>query len=659
MVELSPDATDYTTVDLTAEDILASDGTLSTEVAGPGSGSDVAGQFVGSSLRLLEQLFSSMGIVARELDVVLRQIDYSHLPRVIEAVGGYIEHAVEVFDIVTLVSWRFVSQFTPQAGFLREMITLGLGVDTEQFDEDGAAAIQVADSMIGFAVALQYIAASVSVIGKLPLANRMPSGLWKTIEKLPEEFGLTWALGLTIEKAFETAVGTQLERNIWRQKRPNEPEWNIARMMLRQHVIDDDALTEILENSGFSEKWIARIRKLETQPLPIGDVQGLYQSKLIDDVQVKTFINQLGFTDEIAALLKTLYVDKAETTAGAELRATARMLYRNNQLSQDDYRTILTDTHFPDRLIDEDIKAVELEHSVGWKQQSIAVVKSQLIHATITFDAAVLKIVNLGYSKDNATDLVKSWQAPPIRRQHGLSQSEVLRYFVAGLLDKTAAQTQLQALGVAPDTINFLIDHPTASAGVHHLRLTPALVTQAYLVGAIQDSDLPDAFKKAGAGDETIDYLIAQARYKYAHHHIPGSGTTPLTVGDVKSAFKLGLFDEPTALNWLMELGYSQQNALLLLEIENKGPIQPPQAPAFPSLQAAMAYLEQYGYTFQYPPDPQWEAAVQQVEAAGITPIPPTGFIPPYGHTGFVGSGPPLSPPPTGTGGTAPVISGP
>lgn len=613
----------------------------------------------------ITSLLDILSLIVPDLVDAIKNTNYSAIGHMFQVVGGFVDHAAKIVQGDFSSVWGFVSNFSPTAALFSGMINEGLGVNSLEFDTDGAAGVQTANNMLLFAFLLPLIGGAVEVIGKPILAGRWPEALNTAIERLPEEFGLSWALGTVLDRAFEAALGDTIERNIRAQKMSYEPEWPIIRQMLRQHIETPIPMSQVWANAGFNPKWAAALNALETQPLPVGDIQGAYQQGLLnasdtnlttlgtvvdstgqsslDPSTVDYWLVKLGFDGEASQLIKELYITKAETAAGAELRAVYRQLFRDGKISEQDYRTELASVDFPQRLIDDDVKAIQKEQDVGWKSASLTAIKSAYLHNPGSQSTAINKLMQEGYSQTDASDLVASWTAPPIPRHRGLTEAQILKYYVAGIALNPPALVQLQALGLDAGTAQFLLDHPLSALGSHVVRLTPSLVIQAYLSGAIQQNDLKAELTKAGATSDTLDYLYQTALYRYAHHHEPGSGTNTLTDADIRDLFKLGVYDEGTAVNALMGNGWSHDNAILLLEITNKGqPLTPP-APLFPSVQAAAAYLEAMGVTVGAGTDPSFEAAVSMVEQAGYVVTFPPNFHPPT--SGGVPT--PLPPPPT------------
>lgn len=682
MVSDFGNTTDFVPLDITSDPLLGAIDANTSTTAGDNLSNSSILSGIGDTFGTIGDLITAAEKLVPTLVSLIQDVANSHPVDIITQLQKYASSGVKALDISSWFGtgtqgllgsdatrgiytqsasaiWSWMVN-TAEGAWMTGLLTEGLGLDISQFDEEGQRGIQTSDAMIGFAIMLQFGILFVEHAGSGLFGNRWPKVLSETLSKIPEEMGLSWAMGLTIDKAFDAAVGESIGNNIRRQKMPNKPEWPVARTMLRQHVITDSDLDDILSDAGYSPHWKDAIKALETAPIPVGDIQALYQTGALHDNvslagsggsgntvssasdlppdSLDYWLIKLGFSNEALKYVKQVYITKAETSTGAEIRSVWRTLFRNSLVTEKEYRDKLASVNFPQMLIDNDVQAVLDEKQYGWKVQQISVIKSDYLHHPGTQDTAIQKLQIVGYSKADATEMVNAWTAPPTPKHRGLTAAQVLKFYAAGITLNPSAYDQLIALGYDSSTATFMLAHPLGTTGAHVARLTPGLVIQAFLDGAILQSDLRTQLDKAGAKNEVQDYYYNTALYRYARHHVAGSGQQPLSEGDIKEAFKHGIMDYPTAQTALEGLGYSASNATIILEIVNKGPIVPPPQPAFGSVQQAISFLQFLGITVEPPIDSTYESAISMVESAGYSvQYPPNFVIPRTGQTSNVG----------------------
>lgn len=547
--------------------------------------------------------------------------------------------AGDIFQKDAGLVWEDFSMFG--IGTLFEtMLKGGLLLDETQLMKDAGDEVKTVDTMLTFVTMLPIGISALQTILKSLLGQRAGEAIGETIGKLPEEMGLTWALGMVLDRSFEAALGTALEEAIYYQKRPNRLEWPILRQLFRQHVIEPDVAREHLAHLGFQDKTIGHILKLDEQQLPVADLQRLYEYDVIKAGDVETYLKHQGFTDTDAGHLKTLYIDNIEHSAGLELRSTYRALFRNYIVDEGTYRGILASTNMPKLEIEDDVKAINDEHTLGRIHNTVAAIKTQYQHNHMDIGAATNNLQQLGYTLQAAQDLITAWTESDAPKR--MSTAKILSYWYSGVMtDRGRVYDTLISHNIRPEDANFLIDNP-AAGGAHVRKLTPALVTQAYLDGVIQQGELGAAYKKAGVDESALGDMEAVAAYKYAHQKRKPGEAIPLTRGDILDAFHVGIFSPDTAIQALEQLGYSDEGATLLVEIKNKGPLTQAAPSAVRSIEQAIEILTSAGYAVHPPPNPLIGEAESLLAQAGYTWTPPPynpPTITPIGVIGGIGEG--------------------
>jgi hypothetical protein len=523
-------------------------------------------------------------------------------------------------------AWGDIKGLTPSKLF-KTFLEDGLGVQTGEFNAAQLSGLQTVDDMLGFALGVNVVCAAVDGVLKVLLGNRAPEGLTELIGEIPTSMGLTWALGMQLDRSFETAVGSSIDEAILYQKRPTRFEWRVVKQLFKQHVITDSAeAKKLIEQLGYRTDDVAKLMKLDEFAIPLAEMARMLEYGIVGRADIEKALKGQGYTDDEADKLTQLYVDHMETQTGTMYRSTARQLFRSGLITEGSYKGILEQTNTPHLEIADDIAAIQLEHSTGRISTTVGALKTQYQHGAMTGAEVSPKLAQLGYSPSAITELLKSWDEGPL--PHGMTTAKILSYWYSKVItDRTTAFNHLIQNHLRPTDANFLLDHPSASGGKVH-KLTPALATQAYLDGAIDQAQLQKALENLQLSGETLQYQMAVAQFKKSRLKRPAGATISLNAGEIREAFKFGLLDQVGAQQELEHLGYSADDATLLLDITNKGLINPPQPSAFPSLDLAIAFLESLGFTLFGPPDPRVGAAEAMVAAAGYSFESPP-YVPP------------------------------
>jgi hypothetical protein len=595
---------------------------------------DVLGGIPGVSA--ITHLLTIVVDIVGDVESGIKSAQNAHPLNIVKEVMVHAENATNIFfkDGTSLWSWFESITFNKM---FETMLRDGLGVEPGKFTPEEKDAVKTVDTMLGFAAAMMFVITAIDTAGKFITAGRWPDAIHDTLARIPDEMGISWALGLTIDESFKAAQGVVLQEAINKQKHPNRLGWPQVRILLKQHAIEKADFDDVMKAQGFNDKQRGWLDKLIDIPIPVGDIAQLWYRDEVDDGTAKLMLNHLGFDDHQTDLLFNLYMAKSDNQSTALFRVIGKQMFAAQIITEGQYRDILTAGNFPSKLIKDDIAAIQFEQKWGRVLQSVSVIKQRFQHHTIDSSEATKELHELNYTTSYIGELLEAWTLKPLVKSHGLSQAKILSYYISGVISRSVAEPQLLATGLDQASTTFLLDHPSANASAHHHEATPGLVTQAYVDGAIQPSELEAAYKAVGVTDEAMPKYVAVAQYKLAHKKGAPNANIPLSEADYKAAYKVGLIDFHGLVGALETIGYNPDNALLIAEITNKGPLQKAGAPAFTSLADAILYLQTHGYTVSGPPDPLLLAAEGMLAAAGYTWVPTAGYVP---HPPQPGPGP-------------------
>jgi hypothetical protein len=569
---------------------------------------------IGSITQLLRAVVAIVG----DVESGIKSAENAHPLNIVTNVLTYAENATNVFikDGEKLWPWMDKMAF---GKLFDSMLHDGLGLDTSKFTGEEKDAVKTVDTMLGFTAALMFTLSAIDTAGKFITAGRWPTAFTEVLSKIPEEIGLSWALGLTINESFKAAQGVVLQEAINKQMHPNRLAWPQARVLLKQHVLTQKQFDDILDAAGYDKNAKDQLNQLIDIPIPVGDIAQLWYRDEVDDTTAKTMLNHLGFDDHQTDLLFNLYMAKSDNQSTALFRVIGKQMFAAQIITEGQYREILTAGHFPSKLIKDDIAAIQFEQKMGRVLQSVSVIKQRFQHHTIDSSEATKELHELNYTTSYIGELLEAWTLKPLVKSHGLSQAKILSYYISGVISRSVAEPQLLATGLDQASTTFLLDHPSSNASAHHHEATPGLVTQAYVDGAIQPGELQAAYTAVGVTDAAMSKYVAVAQYKLAHKRGSPNANIPLSEADYKAAYKVGLIDFNGLVSGLETIGYNPDNALLIAEITNKGPLQKAGTPAFTSILDAIEYMTSHGYKVSGPPDPLLLAAEGMLAAAGYT----------------------------------------
>jgi hypothetical protein len=429
-------------------------------------------------------------------------------------------------------------------------------------------ALAILERIIGFTVGLPFGTTQVHAALKALLGEHAPEALLDAINKLPAELGMNFFIPQVMANVVDVATGVPLREAIAEQTRPFRLEWPQLRQLARLHALDATELNARLRKVGVREQDLPLLDKITQQLLPVGDLQQAYLAGIMDEPTVRLGLEALGFTPEGVQTIVELYLHRAETAGGDQLRVAAQEGFLLDHLTEDQYRAILAQVHVPAASIDLEVEASTLRKSWTNHKLTVAEIKALTLDGQLTDVDAVQRLQALNYSPADAGKLVQSWHKTARASKAGLTVAHVLAYQAHGVLTEAEAYDYLIGLNIRPADARLLVAHPTLAAPVAQKPLTQATVIAAYLDDIIDRTKAEALLVSISIRREEIDLALAIADDKLARGSKVKAAHRSITEAQVIDAFKLGLASDTWATRELVTLGYSEADALLLVAIE-------------------------------------------------------------------------------------------
>lgn len=431
-----------------------------------------------------------------------------------------------------------------------------------------ADAVKMIERILGFAIGLPFATQKLEAGLTALLGEHAPRGLIEAISDMPSELGVNFFIGTILERIFETAVSRPLEEAIAEQKRPARMEWPQIRALARQKAISHEELTSRLERAGWRDVDIPLLLNLDRALVSVADLQQAYIFGLRNEAYVRDYLNTLGFNDEDTQLIIDVYLKRAETAGGDQLRAVAQKGYLDGHLSEAEYRSRLDEAHVPPASIDLEVEAANLVKSWSRKSLSLGEIKKLFDDNLLDDNQAMQRLIQQGYSEEDASVLIKDWHTLKDLGHPGLNENRILAYLKGGVIGKTEAFDRLVALGVRSTDATFLVNHPEAAT-----QTKGHPVSQGTIVAAYKDEILtrPEALQlliENGYSEAEAQLQLQIVDVSLRRGKKPRQPSKLLGEAQIIEAFKLGLAEATWAVRELVTVGYSEADAMLLVEIE-------------------------------------------------------------------------------------------
>lgn len=431
-----------------------------------------------------------------------------------------------------------------------------------------ATAVAMVQRMIGFAVALPYATARIEAGLTALMGENAVKPFAEALRKIPEEIGISWALGNVMDRILEVAAAQPIEEAIAEQTRPQRMEWQQLRALARLHVISSDELAERLRKAGWRDSDIPQLQQLDRASLGVSELQQLYLYGLRDEGWIRAYLDRIGFEGDDAQAAIDLYLKRAETAGGDQLRAVAQRQFLASILTEQQYRAILQRVNVPPLSIDLEVEAARLVKSRGQRQLSIAEIKK--LHADNVIDdaQAILRLIEEDYTDSDATALVDDWKVDKVVARTGIDENRVLSYYVSGALTSGETYDRLIRMRISPTDARFLVEHPEAARVVKSHGASESIIAAAFEDDILTYTEAVQKLVANGASEDAANLTMRVVAYRANRGKKPKQAHKSLSEAQIIDAFKLGLGTSAWATRELVTAGYTDADALTIIATE-------------------------------------------------------------------------------------------
>lgn len=455
------------------------------------------------------------------------------------------------------------------APFFELLIRDPLGLDLSAMPgRPEAGALKMVERLFGLGQAIDFGVASVEDVLSGVMGGNAPKGITQALRGIPWNVGASWATGFFLSQVINSTAMPVLQEAINRQYRPTKLSTANILALQRLGRIDGGEASQRLADQGFTDADIGHLYDLDRVQLNVADLQAAYLYGLLSGEEIDVYFSKMGYSDRDREIMRSLYLQRAETQGGDELRAVAQRAYIDDHISETEYRSILAKVNVPQASIDLELEAVNLSKSLAARTLSVAEVKSLYLAGAISQDAAIQRLVDQRYSQDDARTVVLSWHNKATQSRSGLSESRILAYLKGGILTPTEAYDHLVANGIRAEDATFLVQHPDATPGVK-----PHQLSQATILGALHDGllTIPQAEAKLeaeGVSHDDAVLMVQESAARLVRPKKTAARVKELSDAQILDAFKLGLAESTWAQRELVAAGYSDENASIIVAIE-------------------------------------------------------------------------------------------
>jgi len=351
--------------------------------------------------------------------------------------------------------------------------------------------------------------------------------------------------------------------------------------MLHRGIIGEEDLKLLLRALDVMPFWRDRLIQVAYNPITRVDLRRLYKLKIITEAQVKQGYMDLGYNDEKAAWLTEFTKQYANPDDASQLddmadlaASTFRTAYRRGVITRDDALDRIVDAGYTEDVADffltlDDAQMAlnpTTDAGVPIRDLTVPVIRDAYSEKLWTRERAQTELEALGYLSWEADLLLQLEDLAQQRELTGLQETVIKELYLANSIERSEASHQLDALGVLPERRDLLLQRWDLSRDTKDRRLTLAQLQTGFRDGLMSDTELLDELVAMGYNDKDAKFLVDITDKE------PASQERRLSASQLQRAYKGGLISDAQLLDQLLALGYTQEDAALLVDMATPEP---------------------------------------------------------------------------------------
>lgn len=314
----------------------------------------------------------------------------------------------------------------------------------------------------------------------------------------------------------------------------------------RRGFIDEATLVRGIRESRYRNEWIPLLEKLRFEPMSVADaVNAAVQDQLPAD-QAQVIAEQNGLEPSAFPVLLN--------TAGEPLsRTEMEQLYNRGLVTQAQVEQALRESRLKNKYVGDAFK-------LHTKIIPIFSIQSTLRYGGITDAHAIESLMSEGYSHQDAAAIVQSASLERLKAFRDKVVQSTEQLYEDNLISQAAAKSTITSMGYKADEVDFIIKAAELRRQAKLIEQGVSAVRSKYLAHHLTENAASGLLDGLGVPATQRDQLLALWTVELSAY------TRELTPAQVVKAVKIQILSPADGVARLQFMGYSQDDANLLLE---------------------------------------------------------------------------------------------
>lgn len=314
----------------------------------------------------------------------------------------------------------------------------------------------------------------------------------------------------------------------------------------RRGFIDQGRLKKGILQSRVRDEWIDVAEKLRFSPMTVSDAVNAVVQNHLNMAEGESIAQQNGLEP---GAFSTLY-----ETAGEPLsRGEMLQLYNRGKVSKSEVLQAERESRLKN-------KYNELSFDLHERLLEPRMLSSAVEFGSISHADAIKQAMEYGYSKELATVIVDEGVARKLRTYKGRVVSSIETLYEDNAIAESEAARVISEMGFSSEEAKFILEAADVRRTTKTVNTTITAIRSRYLSRHITDKEASSLLDALGVPSKQRDYLLANWAIEWQAY------TRQLTEAQIIKAVKLQLIKPEDALKRLVYMGYSGDDAVLLIE---------------------------------------------------------------------------------------------
>ena len=344
-----------------------------------------------------------------------------------------------------------------------------------------------------------------------------------------------------------------------------------------------------LQDLGYSGEKIAWLVSLAETQLSRSDIFALWKKGRIGPVEVASRLDAMGYSRQAVEELIWLNKKEEATEEKGAYIGTLRKAFREQLIGEERLREALKKQGRSAEAIALEISVLKLSWEVEAKTAAKSDIRSAYMQDVIGRPEAEHWLADAGFATHDIKLIIDTWQRQRAPTYRTINKSEILQAWGVNVLSQPEAYQRLRDVGYSEQDATVLME---TYAKTH-------LATKPPVVRAVTDSDIMWAWHaEVLEEDEALARLIERGypaedaelifeTFQRLHPRVVIKPPKELAKNDILEAYGRGVIDPDVTFTKLLAIGYSEQDAGILMDAYEARPEALPPEPTIAQLVAA------------------------------------------------------------------------